>query len=504
MVTKSHNPSGVFVLLLIVFCTCAAAFAGQEPAQNAPAQAMDSAQQRLQTKITLTTRPDAPIAAVIAQLADQAGVSIVTSPAVTGTVPAMKVTNVPLGELLNNILAAYGYTYVATENMVRVIPLSEVAPEKEKLITRIYRLTYADIVDVAKSLESFKSKRGEITFSKGTSNLMVTDVESKIEAIDKFITEIDRITQQVMVEVRVYDITSNEGFILDQAWAAARNVPVTAIDHTNIHTQDTGGITGYDIDTSGDVPIVTETQTAEDRVTDTTTKTDSTVLRGKPWVGGGFSKEQGGVLGFSILNDAVQIQLLLNILQQNVGVELIANPRILVLDNEAANFKIVREIPYEERSEGTGSRTLTTVRFKDVGVKLDVTPHIARDDMIRLDVAPEFGVQETTIKGGLDSMGAPQVNTRRIETTTLIKDGQTIALGGLRRRDNREIIRKVPVLSDLPLLGNLFVSRVTTDEAVELVIFITARIVTQPILTGDEREQFDATNIPGPKPPRKK
>ncbi|GAI52998.1 unnamed protein product, partial [marine sediment metagenome] len=106
-------------------------------------------------------------------LAEQAKIDIVKSPKVTGNVTA-KVTDVPLEEALSNILAAHDYTYIATESMIRVMPLSEIAVAREELVTRIYRITYADANEVAGALGNFVSQRGKVALNKGTSHIIVT------------------------------------------------------------------------------------------------------------------------------------------------------------------------------------------------------------------------------------------------------------------------------------------------------------------------------------------
>jgi len=498
-----------FVLAVLLFFLTVVPSAAVGQATDEQPRILSIAQQRLQARITYSCR-ELPIDTVLMQLAEQAQIDIIKSPKVIGNV-TVKITDVPLEEALSQILAAHGYTYIASETMLRVVPATEVADIREKLVTRIYRLTYANVCDVAEALQKFISKKGEIAINKGTSNLIVTDTESKIRAIDSFVEEIDRITPQVLVEARIYDITSNDSFILQKMWSIMRNTPVTAIEHaeesvkenvtTNITETTTVGSGGATTTT----PSYGATETGFTNTdTETTTKTDSTILKGKPWVGAGCDPVYGGSIGFTILNDAVDIRFVLNMLQQEVEVELLANPRILVLDNETARFKIVREIPYEERSEGASSREITTIKFKDVGVKLDVTPHIARDGMIRLEIIPEFGVQEGTLKAGLEGIGAPQVNTRRLETTTLIKDGQTVVLGGLCKKDSRELISKVPIFGDLPFLGELFRSRAEVEETVELVIFITTRIITQPELSEEEKIRFKATKFTLPEPTKAK
>jgi type II secretory pathway component GspD/PulD (secretin) len=131
--------------------------------------------------------------------------------------------------------------------------------------------------------------------------------------------------------------------------------------------------------------------------------------------------------------------------------------------------------------------------------------------MIRLHIVPEFGVLVSqdavsvlTTKDdfGRDVyqsvLGAPTVDTRRADTIAMIKDGQTIVIGGLRKRQTTKDISKVPVLGDIPVIGGLFKSETESVEVNELVIFITTRIVTEPVLSEVERKQFEATEFARP------
>ena len=470
---------------------------GGEPVE--PQKILKTARQRLRTRITYSCI-DTPIETVLMDLAEQAKIDIVKSPKVTGNVTA-KVTDVPLEEALSNILAAHDYTYIATESMIRVMPLSEIAVAREELVTRIYRITYADADDVADALGNFVSKRGRVAFNKGTSHIIVTDTESQIKGIDKFIEEIDLMTPQVLVEVRIYDITSSEGFELGSQWHAGRNAPLTAdtilapdeIITTELAEDRTDTRFGFE---RGDDIDYTDTRDEDSTITQkryTDPPAITTNRRRKPFVGASFDRETGGTLRFSLLNDAVDIDLALSILHKQVEAKLLANPRILVLDNETANFEIIREIPYRELLQVAREDPITYTEYKNVGVQLKVTPHIARDGMIRLRIEPEFGVVV-----GFNAEGAPTVDTRRANTVAMIKDGQTIAMSGLRKRETTKDISKVPLLGDLPLVGGLFKSETESIEINELVIFITTRIVTEPVLSAVEKKQFDATEFAGP------
>ncbi len=511
---------GCVLAFLVISLSISPLTIGAEPnSAQGEQKTFETARDRLKTRITYSCI-DTPIETVLMNLAEQAKIDIVKSPKVTGNV-TVKVTDVPLEEALSNILAAHGYTYIATESMIRVVPLPEIAVLRESLVTRIHKITYADANEVAVALGGFVSQRGKVALNKGTSHIIVTDTEDKIKAIDKFIEQIDHMTPQVLVEVRIYDITSSEGFELEADWHAGRNAPYTAdlmtlpdevqTNVTEPYTVHEREFTEYDRTVYEGVPkypsgfrdAYKETRDLEAwEYNPGINETESVYIdppaiitnrRRKPFVGGSFDRETGGSLRFSLLNDMVDIDLALSILHKQVEAKLLANPRVLVLDNETANFEIIREIPYRELRQVAREDPITYTEFKDVGVRLKVTPHIARDGMIRLQIAPEFGVLV-----GFNPQGVPTIDTRRANTIALIKDGQTIVMGGLRKRQTTKDISKVPVLGDMPVIGGLFKSETESVEVNELVIFITTRIVTEPVLSEVERKQLEATEFASP------
>lgn len=513
---RKHTRGIVLAFLMAVLSVMPLATTAAPSARKYEPKPAEAARHRLKTPITYSC-VETPIDTVLMNLAEQAGVDIVKSPKVTGNV-TVKVTNVPLTEALTNILAAHDYTYIATESMIRVVPIREVATLREQLVTRIYQVTYADANEVAAALRTFVSQRGQMAFNKGTRHIMVTDTEGKIKAIDKFIEQIDLMTPQVLVEVRIYEITTNEGFELGAEWHAARNTPLKAIDTTktdidtdfptttekittftettsgNYRDADDGGPGGSSFTVEGTETEITELPlgTFFDKTTE-----QYTTRRRKPFAGASFDRIEGGTLSFSLLNSAVDLELALHVLRQQAEARLLANPRVLVLDNETARFEIIREIPYREMRQVGRADPITYTEFKNVGVNLKVTPHVTRDSVLRLHIVPEFGVLVSQ-----DLEGVPTVDTRRADTTAMVRNGQTIAIGGLRKRETTVDISKVPVLADLPLLGGLFKSRTESIKINELIVFITTKIVVEPVLSEIERMQFDQTEFASPRTTR--
>ena len=452
---------GFLTILSFTLLVCIVAIAENTEQNVEKTEVLTTLGQRMQKRISVDFR-NTPIDDVIRIMAEQADVDIVKSPRVTGDVTAT-LTNVPLEEALNNILAAHGYGYISDKNMIRVVPLGEITEGAEKLDSRIYRITYADVTEVEKALKKFISKRGSLSCNPGTSNIIVTDAESKIKAIDTFVGEIDRITPQILVEVRIYDITSKDRLDLGVNWLIGTNTTFNAAGRAS------------DGETN---PFI---QGLLNSNVNKATGSENTIR-------------------FGILNGSLNIDAILRAEQEEICATLLANPRILVLDNEKATFKSISEIPYQELQETSGGGTIGTTEFREVGVSLDVVPHVTRDDMIRLRVIPEFSIATGSVTVGSYIVTSPQpvVDTRKADTTLLVKDGQTIVLGGLRKKETNQQKNKVPLLGDIPLLGGLFSFEGEETITSELVVFITPRVIKDSVLSEQEASHLQATEFCSP------
>jgi len=459
----------VFAVVCLGWAIAAAQTGNEEPEEKA---GLTDLERRMQKRICIDVN-ELSIDTVIRQLAEQADLDIIKSPKVTGNV-TVTLTDVPLEEALKNILSVHDCTYVLTDNMIIIKTFEEMVAKAEPILTKTYEIVYVDATEVVTALDKFKSPQGSVSSIKGTSHIIVTDTESKIREITELLEKIDRITPQVLVEVRIYDITSRDKLDLGVEWQA-------------------GSSTIYNT-TSG---------TGTLGVNPTSGETD-------PFLTGIFSGATGktsgtsGVLRFGWLNSGIDIEAMLRAQQNNIDAKLLANPRILVLDNETASMKIISEIPYQELTESATGGTMGTTAFKEVGVELEVTPHLAvGDEMIRLNLKPKFSVRtdEVVIIGTSDNQfPQPVVDRREADTTLLIKHGQTVVLGGLRKKEVTQQTNKIPLLGDLPLLGALF--RFEGEDTVisELVVFITPWIVEQPVMSETEQQQFEATEFRGPEP----
>jgi len=178
---------------------------------------------------------------------------------------------------------------------------------------------------------------------------------------------------------------------------------------------------------------------------------------------------------FSVISGTVRH--VLHMIQQKRNIKILASPRVLVVSGQSASIRAVEEIPYQEvidTAQG-GAAAMTSTEFKNVGVNLQVMATVTDGNNIFLTVTTEQNV--TT---ALSPAGVPVVNTRHANTSLLLRDGQTVAIGGLRREEKTKEINQVPILGDLPLIGLLFRSTSTATSRAELVVLLS------PHICGDE------------------
>jgi len=473
---KSRRLNSFVICTLLCFC-CVSAIAAESDEQTAKKAVLSDLEQRMQKVVCIDVN-EVPIATVIRQLADQVNVDLIMSPKVTGNV-TVSLTEVSLDEALRCILEVHDAGIIVGENVIRILSREEIPAIAERLVTQTFEITYVDVAQVVKALEKFKSAQGSVSSIEGTSHIIVTDTESKVRDIANLLSTIDRITPQVLVEVRIYDITSKDNLDLGIDWYAGRR--------TNWNTSANGAFPVND-------DIVVEKGGSDTYIG---SRTDPSLAAG--FMAGTNKTEAStqGYLRFGLLNDSIDINAMLRAEKENIDAKLLANPRIMVVDNEEATFDIVTEHPYVERTITAGSTT-ETVKFKNVGVKLVVTPHVAGDNMLRLNIAPEFSVLVTRVQ--VASSNVPVVDTRKVNTIALVKNGQAVVLGGLRKKETSKQVNKVPVLGDIPVLGRLFKFEGESTAVTELVVFITPTIITEPILTDREQQALDITEFSGPVP----
>lgn len=186
------------------------------------------------------------------------------------------------------------------------------------------------------------------------------------------------------------------------------------------------------------------------------------------------SQVDGGI--YKIIEDDFDIAM--RALATVAKLEVLSRPSILVRNNESAIITIGQEVPFIQNSRVTEQgQIINTVQYEDIGIILDVTPHITADGLVEMDVAPEISTitgQTVQISAGVE---APVFAKRSAETRVVVQDGKTVVIGGLMEDNETETIRKVPILGDIPLIGVLFRRTITDKSKTELLIFLTPHVI---------------------------
>jgi type II secretory pathway component GspD/PulD (secretin) len=199
-----------------------------------------------------------------------------------------------------------------------------------------------------------------------------------------------------------------------------------------------------------------------------------------------------GTLDFSSL------QAVFDMLKSRQKTKLVANPRIITLNNQSATINVgkVLSLPTYERNETTGKMDITGWQTYNVGVNLDVTPQISPDGHIKLKLKPNVNslIGYASVRDGVNE--GPITSSRSAQTEVQIKDGESVVIGGLVKEESLTITKKVPFLGDIPFIGALFTrkevgSDANPTEKTDLLIFVTAHILKEgePLPSGAQVAQ---------------
>jgi general secretion pathway protein D len=200
-----------------------------------------------------------------------------------------------------------------------------------------------------------------------------------------------------------------------------------------------------------------------------------------------FSTRTDGVVaqvfpGFNYFFNGQDAQVVLNALTEITDVNVISSPQLMVLNNQSARLQVGDQVPVPVQQAvsilNTDAPLVNTIQFRDTGVILEVTPRVNNNGLVLLDIVQEVSDVSPIPASTLE---APTIQQRRIESSVVVRSNEPVALGGLIRDDNRSGRSGIPILSDIPLLGNLFKTTSNSKSRTELLVLITPRIVATDI-----------------------
>ncbi|MCU7921954.1 MAG: type IV pilus secretin PilQ [Candidatus Thiodiazotropha sp. (ex Dulcina madagascariensis)] len=413
---------------------------------------------------------DIEVRAVLQLLADFTGLNLVTSDTVDGRI-TLRLKNVPWDQALDIILKSKGLTKRQIDNVIMVAPTEEVAAreqlelESQKKIEELaplrsdfVQVNYAKAEDLAELLKSDEnrllSERGNVTVDVRTNTLLIQDTAATLEDIRRLLQRLDIPVRQVLIESRI--VIANNDFAKDLGVRFGANFDGSIDDN---FTLTAGALPGYIDNTFGIAPGIEINSTGEDQ--------EGLMVNLPVTAPSGGLNLLVGKVGSYLL------QLELTAMQKEGRGELISSPRVITSDQNQATIKQGVEIPYQEATSSGATR----IAFKEALLKLDVTPHITPDDRIRMDLI----INKDNPDFSRSILGVPPIDTREIETTVLVDNGETVVLGGVFERTKTKNREKVPFFGDLPYAGVLFRRNEDLDENNELLIFVTPKILKETL-----------------------
>jgi len=405
---------------------------------------------------------DAEIRQVLRILSLKSGVDIVASPDVEGLV-TIKLTNVPWEQALDIILRTYGFTYERKANVVRVLTLEAV--EQEALATEVFPLSYAKAKEVEGIVKDMLSDRGKVKFDERTNTIIVTDLPSNLFQLKEVIFRLDQATPQIHIESRFVEtrLTRDENLGID--W----------FDSIAITT--TGAQAPTTFPFPGGASFGNIGEEFVPKPGDLSPSTGAAISQGKiPQVGGTFT--------FGTINPGT-FNFTLNMLKSRTDTKVISRPTIVTLNNKEAFVQVGTDvnIPNFQVDSSTGRVTVSGFSTRSTGILLKVTPRVNPRDEIVMDVTPEIttvGADRTFASG----ITFPDFDVQKAQTQVRLLNGETLAIGGLKRNAERVALTKVPLLGDIPIIGALFTNRreqtPSGQDQLDLLIFMTVHLVKPP------------------------
>jgi type IV pilus assembly protein PilQ len=399
---------------------------------------------------------NADVRTVIKAITDVVGVNVVFDPEVKGTVNVNFKKPVFWKKALEAVLEPLGFTYVETEDYLRILPKSKIITERRLEPPNFYvvRLNYAEVSKVKKEIEELVFKysktaetkdgtyRETVTIDKSNNALLLKVTPSHYEEIMKIIKRIDRPIKQVMIKAKIVVLDSNVADEFGASWfiSGYNNLP------SGSHIAGSYGFSTQSLPFSSVIPDTIGT----------------------------IPSVSSATLSFGILNPSqtLKTELAIKALENEGKGQTISNPKVLVFDNEQAQIEQGVEIPYKTTTTSSQGVTETAYEFKKAVLMLRVKPHITNDNHVIMDI--EIRKDTTT---NIEGVEEPGINTRSIRSKVRIVNGSTIVIGGIYEKTRDYTKSSVPVLSEIPLLGWLFKYEKTTVTNKKLLIFITPQIV---------------------------
>jgi type IV pilus assembly protein PilQ len=403
---------------------------------------------------------DVEVDDVLRLIAEVSELNVIAGDEVNGQV-TIRLVDVPWDQALDVILLTKGLGFVRVGNVLRIAPNDVLKTEEEArlqerrakekledLVVKLQPVNYASVADVAKLVKKLLSARGTVDVDLRTNTVILKDIAAVVDEATALIKAIDTQTPQVMVEAKI--VEANLDFLreIGTVWGAGVQPLTDAWD--------------------------------PDSAPDQTIGSDAFKLRPNKSGSNSFAVANpitelatGAInLGAFILDERFDVDLTLAGAESHGEGKVISSPRVVTLDNRKARIEQGVSIPFQTFEDGDAK-----LEFIDAVLSLDVTPHITADRSVIMKIEVQRNAPDDSVP---TPTGSPAIAKNEASTETLVKDGQTLVIGGIYvvRTADRE--SRVPYFHRVPVIGNAFKNKEVRDIRQELLVFVTPRIVVNP------------------------
>jgi type II secretory pathway component HofQ len=385
---------------------------------------------------------NADVRSVFKQLSEFSGYDIVLGDKVGGTV-SLTVSNKSWREIIGIICRITGLTVIKEPTYLYVVPAEDyhkqqladatMAQQEEavqELRREVIKCNNAKAEEMRAAIQSLLSARGKITVVDRNNALIIYDTDLNIAQIKRTIQDLDVETDQVFISCKIITVSSNVLRDLGIGWGYFSKVGGTGVSATHM-------------------PSYT--------------------------VPGELERLVFGVLGQD------QLSASLSFLFQNTKAEVVAQPQITTLDNKEASIFLGSQVPILTMppASTTNSQlisTVPTVTMVDAGTNLVVTPHVTGEKRIML------AINATKSSYTLTGTGSnPIIDRQSAQTNVVVSDGETVVIGGLTSNEDQSVDEGIPILKDIPVIGNLFKHTKKTGDKNDLMVFVTPHIIAKKV-----------------------
>lgn len=395
-------------------------------------------------KITVDFR-DVSIQDVFRALGEMLKLNIVLDPSVAD-VPllTLRFENAPIKEVFGYLMRLYNLTYAKVGRTLIVGAPEAVARTLGDEKTRTFQVAYSDVKAMPDMLGSLTTiPKEKITVDERLSRLFVQGSESQLTQFEKILQTLDHPGQQVMLRARIVEVK-------DDASDELETILNAVYKHWYLSSSSTGAAGGYS--------YVTDAESYNPGA-------------GENRPGGielpGISLTDIGTGGIRLLDTGLKA-----LVTSNKG-KLLADPSVITVSGKKASIKLVEKLKYISDRDDAGNPTYSD---EEVGPRLEFTPMVGRDGIISIELSISTG-EVIAWKEGNQGEKVPQTSEREVVTCVRVRDGEPFVIGGLFNERHAENITKIPILGDIPLLGEIFKSKTKTDDRTEVVMVVIPYIL---------------------------